>query len=205
MPQSDREDSGVLDPVKRTMTNDGRRNPYWNRKFQREFEAKNLGPPKKSTRAKEVVITMSDDEPDEQLEKMGDDWTNAIWDELVKDKPERWDIHDALRLGKRQAEDPSSMKLGRPVSTSNLDENRQSEHHSTGKGATPRKYVDARMWEGKNLNRPVDEGRLTLEQASSIMRLRRAIAKPVPHGSEDEENGPAHVANTESRPRWHQR
>ena len=44
--------------------------------------------PKKSTRAKEVVITISDDEPDEQLEKMGDDWTNAIWDELVKDKSE---------------------------------------------------------------------------------------------------------------------
>ena len=27
---------------------------------------------------------------DEQLGKMGDDWTMAIWDELVKDRPEHW-------------------------------------------------------------------------------------------------------------------
>ena len=80
------------------MAKDETHTPYWDRKIQREFEAKNPGPPKRSTRVKEVVITISDDEPDEQLEKMGDDWTNAIWDELVKDKPETWDIHDALGL-----------------------------------------------------------------------------------------------------------
>ena len=91
-----------------------KRTPYWDRKVQREFEAKNPGPPKRKSRAKKVVITISDDEPDEQLDKMGDEWIEAIWDELVKDKPEHWDIRDALRLGKRHAEDPSSMKHERP-------------------------------------------------------------------------------------------
>ena len=31
----------------------------------------------------------------------------AIWDELVKDRPERWDMHDALRFGKQKMKIPA--------------------------------------------------------------------------------------------------
>ena len=117
---------------------------------------------------------------------MGDDWTRAIWNELVKDKPEHCDLHDALRLGKRHAEDPSSKTHERPGSTSPLGESRRTKHNNIGKRSTPRNFVDAREWEGKDPNRAVDEGHLTFEQASSIMRLRRAIAKPVPHDSDED-------------------
>ena len=78
------------------------------------------------------------------------------------------------------------MKHERPGSTSTLGESRQAEHNGTGSSVTPRKCVGARAWEGIDLNRPVGEGRLTFEQASSIMRLRQVIAKPVPHASGEE-------------------
>ena len=70
---------------------------------------------KKRSRAKKEVIIISDDEPDEQLGRMGDDWSLDNWDELVKEKPEHWDMRDAFKLGKRESlEDPSSNKKERP-------------------------------------------------------------------------------------------
>ena len=58
---------------------------------------------------------ISDDEPDEQLGRMDDDWTQALWDDPIKDKAEHWDIRDALKHGeKRRQEDPSSNKMQRP-------------------------------------------------------------------------------------------
>ena len=42
--------------------------PEWIKKVQREFEAKNPGPPKRSkAKVCPEVITISDDEPEEQL------------------------------------------------------------------------------------------------------------------------------------------
>ena len=67
---------------------------------QGKFEAKNPGPPKKKSKTEKICITISDDEPDDDLGNMGHDWSLDLWDDLVKDKPEHWDIRDALRLGK---------------------------------------------------------------------------------------------------------
>ena len=47
-----------------------RHTPKWDRKVQREFEAKNPGPPKKRSKREKVSITISDDEPDEDLNKL---------------------------------------------------------------------------------------------------------------------------------------
>lgn len=80
---------------------DIRHTPPWDLKIPREFEAKNPGPPKKRHRGKKVCIVISDDEPDEQLDKLGDDWTQDLLDDRITNNPEHWDIHDALRLGKR--------------------------------------------------------------------------------------------------------
>ena len=79
MSQSDREDSGVRDPGKQKMAKDERHTPYWDRKIQREFEAKNPGPPKKRSLKKKVCVTISDDEPDEELGKweMIGRWTSG--------------------------------------------------------------------------------------------------------------------------------
>ena len=92
--------------------------PKWDIQIQREFEAKNPGPINRRLRKKTACITISDDEPEDQLGKMDDDWTAAIWDELIKDKPELWDLHDALRLGKTCSEDPSNLKHHRTRSNS---------------------------------------------------------------------------------------
>ena len=59
---------------------------------------------------KKVCITISDDEPDEEHGKMGDDWSMDLWDELVKNKPEQWDIRDALKHGKTTAEVTRAVK-----------------------------------------------------------------------------------------------
>jgi len=87
----------------------------WDLKIQREFEAKNLGPPKKTHREQKVCIIISDDEPDEPLGKIDDDWSQDLWDDLVKNNPERWDIHDALRLKARK---PRIFKLEQKRTTS---------------------------------------------------------------------------------------
>ena len=105
---------------------DSEHTPEWDLKIQREFEAKNPGPPKRRIRKKTAFINISDDEPDEHLEKvddepdeqlgrMDDEWTQALWDDLIKDKAEYLDIRDALKHGgKRCQEDPSSKKMQRP-------------------------------------------------------------------------------------------
>ena len=59
-----------------------------------------------------VCITISDDEPDEELGKMGDDWSMDLWDELVKNKPEQWDIRDALKHGKNHDQGDQSSRKG---------------------------------------------------------------------------------------------
>ena len=133
--------------------------PYWDRKVQREFEAKNPGPPKRKSRTKKVVITISDDEPDEQLHRMGDDWTMAIWDELVKDKPEHWDMHDALRFGKKQGDDPSHRKRDRPETVGPHGDDERSLRDAGKQDATAKTFIDVREWEGKDLGKAVEEGR----------------------------------------------
>ena len=46
-------------------------------------------------------------------------------------------------------------------------------------------YIDARKWEGYDLNQAVDSEALTVEQAFSIMRLRKAIGKPAASRTEN--------------------
>ena len=114
-------------------TKDRKHIPEWDKKIQREFEAKNPGPLRHSkAKVSPEVITISDDEPEEQLGKMDDDWTNAIWDELVRDKPQRWDMHDALRLGRAQIEDPSIAKHKRSRSSSPSKEDVKMDAQKTG-------------------------------------------------------------------------
>ena len=86
-----------------------RHTPRWDRTVHREFEAKNPGPPKKRSKREKACIIISDDGTGEDLQNMGDDWSIDLWDELVKDKPEHWDIRDALKHGKRQGQGDTSM------------------------------------------------------------------------------------------------
>ena len=81
----------------------------------------------------------------------------------------------ALMHGKTAGyEDPSSHK-----------EQRQREESRDGsiterckaEDFKPTTFIDAREWEGYDLNQAVDRGALTSEQASSIMRLRAAVGK----------------------------
>ena len=68
---------------------------------------------RKGPGTKQVCIIISDDEPDEQIGKMGDDWSMDLWDDLVKNKHEHWDIRDAVRLWKRESQEgPSCNKKG---------------------------------------------------------------------------------------------
>ena len=170
-------------PIKTNNTNskkdlaiskDDRHIPKWDIKIQREFEAKNPGPINRRLRKKTACITISDDEPEDQLGKMDDDWTAAIWDELVKDKPERWDLHDALRLGRTRCEDPSIQKKHRSRSSSPCNAESKEEPVQT---KISRSFIDARDWEGKDLDRAINEGHLTMDQAKSIMKIRAAIGK----------------------------
>lgn len=152
-------------------------------KIQREFEANNPGPLKhKQGKARQriEIITTSDDEPDEQLGKMGDDWTNAIWDELVREEPQHWDMYDALRLGKRLGEDPSGGKREQPTSN-NIDvDTFEAKGDNIGTTSEPVTFVDARQWKGKDLNLAVEEGHITSEQASGIMKLRVVVGDAEP-------------------------
>ena len=101
---------GELDPavnhsklLAQKVTKDERHTPKWDRKVQREFEAKNPGPPKKRPKREKACIIISDDETDEDLQQIGDDRSIDLWDELVKAKPEHWDIRDASKHGKMKA------------------------------------------------------------------------------------------------------
>ena len=47
-------------------------------------------------------------------------------------------------------------------------------------------YIDAREWEGRDLNQAVLDESLTADQAISIMKLRQACSKPVPDDAQDE-------------------
>ena len=143
---------------------------------------KTPGLPKGRREPTNVVTTISDDELEEQLGKMGANSTNAIWDELVRDKPQHWDMHDALRLGKRQPEDPSTRKCERTRSSSPSTEDKSElkAPDMPKQDANPKLFIGARDWEGKDLHKAVDEGQLTPEQAASIMKLRAALGTPKP-------------------------
>ena len=102
--------------------------------------------------------------------------------ELVRNKTQHWDMHDALRLGKRQHEDPSTRKSERTRSSSPSIEDKPELKVSDmpKQDAKSKFFIDARDWEGKDLHKAVDEGQLTSEQAASIMRLRAAVGTPKP-------------------------
>mgnify|MGYP002810118771 CR=1 FL=1 len=126
-----------------TITKDMKHTPEWDKQIQREFEAKNPGPPNRRLRKKTACITISDDEPEDQLGKMDDEWTAAIGDESGRDKPEHWDLQDARRHGRTSSEDPNSMKKHRSRSSSPSVAESKEEHAQT---KINRSFIDAREW-----------------------------------------------------------
>ena len=59
-------------------------------------------------------------------------------------------------------------------------------------------YIDARKWEGVDLNQTVGTEALKVEQAFSIMRLRKAIGKPeASRMKNDEDDAPAEGRESE--------
>ena len=72
-------------------------------------------------------------------------------------------MHDALRLGKKQGEDPSHRKRDRPGTASPDTDDERSNKDASKQEATTRTFIDARDREGKDLGKAVDEGRLTDE------------------------------------------
>jgi len=136
---------------------DSRHIPEWDKKIQREFEAKNPGPLHRRLRRKTACITISDDEPEDQHGRMDDVWTAAIWDELIKDKPEHWNLRDALRLGRTRGEDPSLDKVPRHRSSSPPPAAKEDAPARTEHG---KDFIDAREWEGKDLMGPSKKGTL---------------------------------------------
>ena len=119
---------------------------------------------------------------------MGDDWSLDLWDDLVKNKPEQWDIRDALRLGKRESqEDPSRRTKKQQREESPTAEKTGPPHPDAYPRNTPDKiYIYTRDWELHDLNTAVENGSLTVDQAFSIMRLMQATAKPKHDNNEDE-------------------
>ena len=89
---------------------------------------------------------------------MGDDWSLDLWDELVANKPEHWDIRDALRLRKREShEDPSSKKKEQPrVESPTSIRTRQLNPNLAKQSTVPETYMDARGWVGQDLNQAVE-------------------------------------------------
>ena len=81
-------------------------------KSRRGHEAKNPGPPKRSKARKNEPIAIADSDEDEDKRVANDDWTDALWGDLVKDQLEHWNINDALNHGKsRGHKDPSDDKV----------------------------------------------------------------------------------------------
>ena len=119
---------------------------------------------------------------------MGDDWTQDLWGDLLKNNPERWDIHDAFRLGKRESqEDTSSNKKERPRQSNSTEDVKEPTNDGGISQSMPGKiFIDAREWEGRGLNQAVMSGQLTADQAFSILKLRQASIKPGPDKKEDE-------------------
>ena len=108
---------------------------------------------------------ISDDEPDEQLGRMDDDWTQALWDDLIKDNSENWDMRDAFKHGKQSSQqDPSSNKKQRPWN-SDLRENGEKTADERLQTKPQRIFIDAREWDGRDLNQAVLEERLTVDQS----------------------------------------
>ena len=108
-----------------------------------------------------------------------DDWTAEFWDDLIKDRSEHWDLHDAFKHGKSKgrgdpSEDNVQFQRGeRPTKARNIAQAYEGEPPDGGRKV----FIDARTWEGIDLNHAVDSGDLTVEQAFSIMRLRSAIGR----------------------------
>lgn len=208
--------------------------PKWGRKVQREFEAKNAGPPSKNIKRERASIVISGDEKDDWMdpafprpkgpmndtsrirgskpevplrkedaatERMDDEpSTLDLWGDLVKDRPEHWDIRDALMHGKTESlEDPSKdrLQLQRDESPKKA-EIRCQELEGEPPLRETKIYIDARKWEGIDLNQAVDKEALTVGQAFSTMRLRKNIGKPEASRTEnDEDDAPAEGRESE--------
>ena len=66
-------------------------------------------------------------------------------------------MHDALKLGKQQGEDPSHLKRDRPRAASPTGEDERLINDTSKHKAMTKVFIDARDWEGTDLDRAVDE------------------------------------------------
>jgi len=125
-------------------------------------------------------ILISDDEHKEEDEDDID--VSELWDDLVKNNPERWDLRDALRLGRSQGgKDPSEEKQIRQRETTEAEIPKASNQT----GARENKvHTEARAWDGHDLHAAVEQGTLSKDQATSIMKLRSAIGKGKAEGNQ---------------------
>ena len=78
----------------------------------RNSKPKNPGPPRRNLKRERDTIVISDDDENEARKvSAGEPNTLDLWDDLVKDRPDQWDIRDALMHGKtRSSDDPSINK-----------------------------------------------------------------------------------------------
>ena len=60
------------------------------------------------------------------------------------------------------------------------------EPEAAPRGCKTKVFIDAREWEGHDLNLAVGRGALTIEQAFSIVRLRQAIGKQKTDNADEE-------------------
>ena len=105
--------SSLSQNIQRKVARDSEHTPEWDLKIQREHEAKNPGPGKKSLkRERETIIISDDEDAPEEDQAAGEPCALDLWDDLIKDKPDQWDIRDALMHGKTAGHDDSSIGKG---------------------------------------------------------------------------------------------
>ena len=93
---------------------------------------------------------------------MGDDWSMDLWDELVKNKPEHWDIRDALKHGKNQGQEDQSSRKAKPQHEESPNEAKCGtvEPRAAPGDCKKQVFIGAREWEGHDLNLAVERGPL---------------------------------------------
>ena len=72
------------------MARDDKHTPKWDLKIQREHEAKNPGPPRKSLERERDIIVISDEDDEKGGGQVaGEPCTLDLWDDLVKNRPDQ--------------------------------------------------------------------------------------------------------------------
>ena len=110
-----------------------------------------LGLRKKKLKRERYIVVISDEDDKIGGEQgAGEPCNLDLWGDLIYDRPDQWDIRDALMHGKTKCQDDPSK-----------DKRQRHRHESTdeseipainAEGIKPIEYKDAREWEGYDLN-----------------------------------------------------